>query len=1030
MSKTTRILAGIALGALLGFTVQAQTAEFMYPTNGSSAVRYDFNNAIGTFFTVGPNPAIVTHLGYFDLHGDGLVDDHSVGIFVGTTATLLAEAVVPAGTGAFYTNGFRWVQLATPVTLQANSSYTIAGTGSANDGWLEGYYPSSWNANFSVSRAARYADAAGWPQVPTSSPGPWSANAAYGTANLAMFPISLTFSAQPSPAAGYVTENATFTALAAGGSPPLNYQWYKSPSTLLTGATNSSLILTNLGSGDAGDYYVKVTDALSSVATSSNATLTVNSWAVPTFVVQPPTSQSAYIYQQVTFSSVATGSPPASISYQWQSGTTNIPGATNSSFTLYNVSLADAGNYTVIASNGVGSPATATVALTVLTPVPGTYEAAVIDTKPLVYHRFCDVATTNYVFNFGTEGTAADGLLEGTYAIPGYNDGPLPPTYPNFEATNAAPFFDQSTADEIIPAVNVGTNNGNRMTMTAWINLNGAQVPWSGVVYNRDWTYGGSGLFMKKDSSNSYDVLGYTWGDQRWNINNDTLVLPYNQWVFVALVVEPTQATLYLQNGATMITQVDTFAEVNVPFDGATTVGWDPMGGISNRRFSGWIDEVTIHNRSLSPSEIYSLYAASANFPASIMTSPQNVTNYSGLPLNLSVTAQGTPPMSYQWYNQSTGAVAGATNSIYSVNVSALGESGNYFVIVTNLFGSATSEVASVSIIAQQPILTTLPQPSSSWLGLDASFSAASYGSEPITYQWVKVGTGDLAGQTNTVLTLQNLTGSDAGSYYVRVTNPAGFTNSPAVALTVADPNTQVQMLYSTNGYTGFHTPYAPNIGNTFQMGSVNRVITHLGYFDLDGDGLIASHYVGIFIPGNPSGTGVFLAGVLVPAGTNAFFSNGYRWVALNSPLTLTNGQSYVIAASNNDSDQWPEPFVPEWNPVFVGYTPTTNRFIMYSTATSIWPQEPTVSASGLAWTDNNTYGAYNMAYFPSAVPTNVTVTAAFSGGNLHLTWPQGTLQAASVVTGPYTNVVDAVSPFAVVPTGAPQMFYRVQVSP
>jgi hypothetical protein len=49
-------------------------------------------------------------------------------------------------------------------------------------------------------------------------------------------------------------------------------------------------------------------------------------------------------------------------------------------------------------------------------------------------------------------------------------------------------------------------------------------------------------------------------------------------------------------------------------------------------------------------------------------------------------------------------------------------------------------------------------------------------------------------------------------------------------------------------------------------------------------------------------------------------------------------------------------------------------------------------------------------------------------GGQWQLSWPGGgALQAADDVTGPYTNIVGAVSPFPVSPLGSNQ-FFRIQV--
>lgn len=62
-----------------------------------------------------------------------------------------------------------------------------------------------------------------------------------------------------------------------------------------------------------------------------------------------------------------------------------------------------------------------------------------------------------------------------------------------------------------------------------------------------------------------------------------------------------------------------------------------------------------------------------------------------------------------------------------------------------------------------------------------------------------------------------------------------------------------------------------------------------------------------------------------------------------------------------------------------------------------------------------------------TTVQPPVVLSAQMLNGQLVLTWPQGTLQSASNVSGPYSNVVGATSPYTVTPS-APAQFYRVKV--
>src|SRR5207249_3356882 len=56
------------------------------------------------------------------------------------------------------------------------------------------------------------------------------------------------------------------------------------------------------------------------------------------------------------------------LAFQWQFNSVNLPGATDSSLTLSNITFADAGNYRCIVSNSLGTATTSLASLTVLRP--------------------------------------------------------------------------------------------------------------------------------------------------------------------------------------------------------------------------------------------------------------------------------------------------------------------------------------------------------------------------------------------------------------------------------------------------------------------------------------------------------------------------------------------------------------------------------------------------------------------------------------------------------------------------------------
>ena len=92
---------------------------------------------------------------------------------------------------------------------------------------------------------------------------------------------------------------------------------------------------------------------------------------------------------------------------------------------------------------------------------------------------------------------------------------------------------------------------------------------------------------------------------------------------------------------------------------------------------------------------------AGADTPPAIVTHPKSQTAPSGSRVTFSVTATGTEPLEYQWYNDS-GAVTGAEGSSLTINPVAESDAGNYWCVVANDFGLATSSAA-VLTVAELP---------------------------------------------------------------------------------------------------------------------------------------------------------------------------------------------------------------------------------------------------------------------------------------------------------------------------------------
>lgn len=180
--------------------------------------------------------------------------------------------------------------------------------------------------------------------------------------------------------------------------------------------------------------------------------------------------------------------------------------------------------------------------------------------------------------------------------------------------------------------------------------------------------------------------------------------------------------------------------------------------------------------------------ALSVVFPPSFTSQPTNQIVAAGANAVFSANVSGALPLSYQWQKNGTslsdgGAISGATTDILTLSAVTLMNAGNYRLIVTNVYGTATSSVA-VLAVTQPPVITTGLIAQTVQCGGNAVFAVAASGSTPLSYQWTLDGLA-VSGATGTSLSLPAVHVPDH-TIEVMVTNLYGSVTD-TVVLSVQD---------------------------------------------------------------------------------------------------------------------------------------------------------------------------------------------------------------------------------------------------
>jgi len=310
----------------------------------------------------------------------------------------------------------------------------------------------------------------------------------------------------------------------------------------------------------------------------------------PVITADPPAAITRYEGQNI---SITAG---ASSGGYWEKGGApvadggRISGALTKTLTISDLVSGDSGSYVFMATNAFGSAASSPAVLTVLVPSLAS-ETSVLSYNPSAFWRLNETSgTTAFDYVGGNDGTHGASDILG---VPG----PLPADgFAHFEGGNLAAQFPGNVGATAlaIPALTAGGETVSGWTVTAWIKPSVIPTDRAGIV-----VMGNSGLRLY-GSGNGLSIL---WENSI--VTHTGIVPPLNQWSFIAMVLSPSGASVYMATNGGWQTFSDSVVRGAIPL-ASGYVGSDRA--IAGRYFEGAMDEVSIYKTALSPSAVANLF--------------------------------------------------------------------------------------------------------------------------------------------------------------------------------------------------------------------------------------------------------------------------------------------------------------------------------------------------------------------------------------------------------------------------------------
>ena len=581
-------------------------------------------------------------------------------------------------------------------------------------------------------------------------------------------------------------QTATF-AVTATGTGPLSYQWYVN-GVPINGATSSTYTTPPTTSSQSGSVYtVTVSNSLGS-ATSNGAMLTVQ--VIPPVAgslvpsnATPPYNSAVMLVPSFSGGTAVIGSTGV--------GSSDITASATSGGSYPTPTLTSAKTYTLTVTSPQGTVVSTTC---LVTPTPVTITPIVPANQTTAPGQLTFTATATGGLTNGLTWTASTGTFSGNV----WTSPTAPGTY-TITATSVDEPSVSVTTTSTISGPTITTQPVGQHVCT------GSNIVLSVTAsYAASYQWNFNGTPIPGATSSTYTISTAAAA----NAGNYTVTVTNGAASVTSAVATIAVGSQITSNPASVTILPTQTAVFSVAAQGLNpfTYQWYqvPSGSATGSAIPGATSNIYTTppvDTSYNGAQYYAtvtdscgtapltstdatLTVTTGNTSPTIITQPVGASVAPGGTPTFSVVASGTPALSYQWYvipaGQTTGtAVAGATSDSYTVpsSATAIGDDQNqYYVVVTNAYGQAVSQPATLAVgsgilITQQPVTQYVD------VGSPATFQVTATSNLPLTYQWYEAAPGSstftaIPGATSSTYTSGPTASTDSGSVlYVVVSN-------------------------------------------------------------------------------------------------------------------------------------------------------------------------------------------------------------------------------------------------------------------